>query len=110
MYYSWDKKTDKITKLRDVLEFGRMFEDNEARRVDYTVVGDAHVSTVFLGLDHGFEKGKKPVLFETMVFGGYYDEEQERYCTAEEARMGHAKWVKRVKALKESKPRKKRKE
>jgi hypothetical protein len=30
-----------------------------------------------------------PVLFETMVFGGEYDEYQERYHTYDEAEEGH---------------------
>lgn len=38
---------------------------------------DIHVSTVFLGLDYSFG-GETPVLWETMVFGGPLDQEQER--------------------------------
>jgi len=53
------------------------------------------VSTVFLGLDHSFYAGKKPVLFETMVFTseGSSNEDQERYCTWEEAVDGHERHV-----------------
>lgn len=43
-------------------------------------IGQAHVrgmwvSTVFLGLDHGFsmEPGAAPVLFETMIFKGWHE-------------------------------------
>ena len=46
------------------------------------------VSTVFLGMDHSFDGGT-PVLFETMIFGGEYDQFQERYCTWDEAEEGH---------------------
>ena len=46
------------------------------------------VSTVFLGMDHSFNGGT-PVLFETMIFGGEYDQYQERYCTWDEAEKGH---------------------
>ena len=53
---------------------------------------DIRVSTVFLGLDHGFG-AEEPVLFETMIFGGEYDEYCERYCTWDEAVEGHAKAV-----------------
>jgi hypothetical protein len=47
------------------------------------------VSTVFLGIDHGF--GDDPILFETMVFGGEYDGIQKRYSTWDEAVEGHYK-------------------
>jgi len=36
------------------------------------------------------------VLFETMVFGGKLDQEQERYCTYDEAEAGHKTMVERV--------------
>lgn len=50
------------------------------------------VSTVFLGLDHSFGEGP-PVLFETMVFGGKHNEEQWRYCTWDQAEVGHRQVV-----------------
>ena len=59
-----------------------------ARRVDVTTIGDARVSTVWLGLDHSFGYGP-PVIFETMIFGGEHDQWQNRYCTEEEALAGH---------------------
>lgn len=46
------------------------------------------VSTVFLSIDHGWGKGK-PVLWETMIFGGPFDEEQQRYTSRKEALEGH---------------------
>jgi hypothetical protein len=46
------------------------------------------VSTVFLGLDHGW--GTRPMWFETMIFGSSMDGYQMRYETIEEARLGHA--------------------
>lgn len=63
-----------------------------------TTTGDADVSTVFLGLDHGGGLGG-PVLYETMVFGGELDGEQERYRTRAEALAGHAAMVARVDAV-----------
>ncbi|MCK4858907.1 MAG: hypothetical protein KAT58_13115 [candidate division Zixibacteria bacterium] len=61
-------------------------------------MGKARVSTVFLGLDHNFSGEGHPVLFETMVFGeSPLADEQERYCTWDEAVAGHAAMVKRVK-------------
>jgi hypothetical protein len=59
------------------------------RRVALTVIGDdVSVSTVWLGLDHNFGQGPLAI-FETMVFGGPLDEEQERYATEHEAQVGH---------------------
>lgn len=48
-----------------------------------------HISTVWLGLDHGFGMSERPLIFETMVFGGPLDEYQARYATEEEALAGH---------------------
>jgi hypothetical protein len=53
-------------------------------------LGEVQVSTVFLGLDHNFGFGRKPLLFETMIFGGKHDQYQERYSTYKEAEKGHA--------------------
>lgn len=49
--------------------------------------GDVLVSTVFLGMDHGF--GGTPLLFETMVFGGEFDGWCMRWSTWDEAESGH---------------------
>lgn len=64
--------------------------------VAWTSVGDVVISTVFLGMDHSFGMGGPPILFETMVFGGLLDKEQERYSTREEAKAGHKAMVERV--------------
>jgi hypothetical protein len=52
---------------------------------------EVYVSTVFLSLDHnhGFHRDARPILFETMIFGGQYDGECRRYPTLEEATTGH---------------------
>lgn len=65
-----------------------------------TIVGTVTVSTVFLGMDHGWGEGP-PVLWETMIFGGKHDEFQERYTSRSDAIAGHLRAVKRV--LKERK-------
>ena len=54
------------------------------------------VSTVFLALDHSFGRAGPPLLFETMVFGGKLDGEQERCATWDEAEKMHAKYLARV--------------
>ena len=57
---------------------------------------------MFLGLDHSFGGGA-PLLFETMVFGGPLDGEQERYSTWNEAEAGHKLMVERVQAAQQAK-------
>lgn len=52
------------------------------------------VSTVWLGLDHGF--GGRPLWFETMVFakrGDGCELDCDRYETEDEAREGHRRMV-----------------
>lgn len=77
--------------------------DTTDRQVAYTLVhvGDhvedpIGVSTVFLGIDHGFGQPGLPVLFETMVFGGLLDGYSQRWTTWEEAQVMHNKIVKTV--------------
>ena len=79
----------------DLIAWGRCFE-GASRIVKQEDVGDAHVSTVFLGIDHRHRDGP-PLLFETMVFGGPLDGEQERCSTWEQAEAQHAATVERVK-------------
>jgi hypothetical protein len=74
--------------------WGLWFGDANNRMIQRDYVGDvAEVSTVFLGIDHGWTEGEEPVLFETMIFGGPLDKAQQRYHTIEEARLGHAKML-----------------
>ncbi len=90
-YILQDRKPVIVT---DPETFARFMADMEARRVELTKIDDSiEVSTVFLGIDHNHSGSGPPVLFETMVFGGPYDDTQDRYCTWEEAESGHAKWV-----------------
>lgn len=78
----------------DLFAWGNWIEKHD-RRVNQTRIGDVRVSTVFLGLDHNFGNGK-PLLFETMIFGGNRDSYQERYSTWKEAEKGHREAVKLV--------------
>lgn len=64
----------------------------EAAMVGRDHIGEVLVSTVFLGINHNFLGEGRPILFETMVFGGEHDQEQERYCTEQEALAGHERW------------------
>lgn len=60
------------------------------RHVGNTQVGEQWVSTVWLGLDHGFGGGPS-LIFETLVFP--LQERMERYATKAEAEEGHARIV-----------------
>jgi hypothetical protein len=73
--------------VSDLIEWGRWFETAE-RHVANDVIGDVRVSTVFLGLDHNFGGGR-PLLFETMIFGGAEDGYQNRCSTWDEAEAMH---------------------
>lgn len=90
---------------RDDLKWAMWFEyshrskgkDNRILAQDH--IGSVRVSTVFLGLDHAFPPNpKKPVLWETMIFGGEHDDWMRRYCTRAEAIIGHNEAVEMVKA------------
>jgi len=89
--------------VHDLMEWSRFFENAEARRVAQTSIHGLWVSTVFLGLDHGWSGGQ-PILFETMIFRDekhappeiYFEQIQNwahdyqmRYATWDEAVRGH---------------------
>lgn len=80
---------------QDVIEWAKAFQTaDRIIKQDHFVESDIRVSTVFLGLDHGFNG--KILLFETMIFGGEHDEWQDRYSTWDEAIEGHKKAVELV--------------
>jgi hypothetical protein len=82
--------------IADLLEWGRLHEDNAYKRVDATQIGKFWVSTVWLGLDHSFGGGP-PLIFETMVFeDGGSDIYCDRYSTEQEAQEGHDEVVQRL--------------
>lgn len=96
MYYILDE--NKNTVPCDLLTWSNMFEDFDNRRVEFTKVDGYEISTVFLGLDHGHGFTKRPLLFETMIFGdGKGDGYQTRCSTWDEAVKMHeiaVQWVK----------------
>lgn len=71
----------------DLMTWAKWFEISN-RRIGEDVLHGVRVSTVFLGLDHNWGEGP-PLIFETMIFGGWHDDYQERYSTYEEAEAGH---------------------
>jgi hypothetical protein len=69
-------------------------------RVALTKVYDGcEVSTVFLGLNHAWGDRDPPLLFESMVFGGPFSDDQERYATWAEAEAGHARLVEKCQPI-----------
>lgn len=66
-------------------------------RVAASLIGGAHVSTVFLGLDHNWIGNTgPPILFETMIFEGEHDGYQVRCSTYEDALKQHEEAVRLV--------------
>ena len=90
----YDRRGNPIT----VEQWANSLADNTVAKTTIGVSGSTvDVSTVWLGLDHSFGDGP-PLIFETMVFGGNLDQEQERYSTESEALVGHAAMCEQVRA------------
>lgn len=81
-----------VNKEPKPVSFTEWFEwfETADRHVGNTVVGKVHISTIFLSIDHSFGSGK-PLLFETMIFGGKHDQYQTRCTTWDEAVKMHEK-------------------
>lgn len=91
-------------KPADILEWAQWFEHTD-RHVGSTVIArGVHVSTVYLGIDHGYpflhdpDGPYKPVLWETMIFGGRMDGYQDRYTSLQAAKEGHERAVAEARA------------
>lgn len=65
-----------------------VWDNIDKRRVALDEIEGIQISTVFLGLDHSWGSGP-PVLWETMIFGGEHDNDQDRYTSHEDALIGH---------------------
>ena len=80
-----------VVPVADMMEWARWMETAD-RHVAHEEIGQFHISTVFLGIDHNYFGGE-PLLFETMVFGpnGHYlDQWQARCSTWDKAEDMHA--------------------
>jgi hypothetical protein len=79
-----------VQPATDLIEWAKWFGDFKNRLQVWTTIGiGLAVSTVFLGVDHGFGDGL-PLLWETMVRRGNEWCEQWRYSTRAQALKGHA--------------------
>lgn len=77
----------------DHLTWANWFQTAD-RIIAYDKGDGIRVSTVFLGLNHEWNPEKPPLIFETMIFGGEFDQNQWRYSTYDEAVAGHAEALK----------------
>ena len=96
MYYRLNgRKTELVGGMQEMIDANLPITN----RLFSTEIGQSRISTVFLSMDHGLAGligDGSPVLFETMVFGGEYDDYQERYHTYDEAEEGHKRKVEMV--------------
>ncbi len=98
-YYLLDEKGEPVAES-DIHKWAQWFEKaNSVRVLEQTHVKESMVSTVFLGLDHNYSGSGHPILWETMVFGGPMEGDQDR-CggSREQAEAMHKKMVDRVQA------------
>jgi hypothetical protein len=79
----------------DLLAWAQWMGTGDNSVIKREQVGRVRVSTVFLGLDHGWGTGQ-PLMWETMVYGGKLDGTCERYTSRADAIEGHARVVARV--------------
>jgi hypothetical protein len=94
LYYDWDGQPITMEQWSALRKAGGI-------HVGLTRLGQlGDVSTVWLGLDHGYPapwgNDERPVIFETMVFGGPLAGEMVRYTSREEAKFGHDFMVMRL--------------
>lgn len=87
-------KDKKVIPTEDMEEWGRNMQHWNTRRVKVSEVGPYSLSTVFLGMDHGF--GGPPLWFETCLFSSDMSEVVERYATYQEAEEGHERALERL--------------
>jgi hypothetical protein len=114
-YYILDADHNPVA-VRTVEEWAIRFEAGQLGKIvavntfGHAAIGTVKVSTVFLGLDHGFgtldpEADQRPVLFETMIFapendvldGHGLNGWMERCCTWDEALAMHQRGIEVVK-------------
>lgn len=87
-YYIMNEVTKEPKEIADLLEWAESAKG--VSRVASDLIGDVHVSTVFIGIDDLITE--RPY-FETMIFGGPLDMYQERCSTWDEAVVQHAEAV-----------------
>jgi hypothetical protein len=98
MYYVLGGDGEPRSVGDDAERWARWLERHpDQRRVEVTTVDRAEVSTVFLGINHQFGEGP-PLIFETMIFGGRWDQCQWRWTTRAQSLAGHDQVVAALRA------------
>lgn len=85
--YILDENGEPVPEF-NIFKWSNWFHFAKNRQVCRHNLGRVDISTVFLGMDHGWGRGL-PVLWETMVFGGQYDGYTARYTSKYGAKHGH---------------------
>ena len=93
-YYILDGR--RPVAVDSVIEWAK-WREGTSTRVGEDFIGEARVSTVFLGINHAYGD-EQPVLFETMIFGGDHDGYCRRYHTWEGAEGGHRRLVEKLRS------------
>lgn len=94
-YYDYQGREITMREWAVLIEEKRAHPDGYWR-VGHRERGDVIVSTVWIGIDLGFHIGGPPIIYETMVFGGEYDQDTVRYATRYEAQVGHLAMCRKV--------------
>lgn len=89
---------DRDCRQIDTPEWATLLEIPGYKRVAYDLLGPQEISTVWLGINHAWTADSDPIIFETMIFGGEYDNWQWRYPTEEDALFHHHEIVKNLMA------------
>jgi hypothetical protein len=79
--------------LTDVFEWSFLHSNLAYVHVGCTMIGDVEVSTVWIGIPQAGSTPERPLIFETMIFGGELDGHTWRYATEQEAELGHERTV-----------------
>lgn len=90
-------KDKKVIPVESFMVWEEWFETADRIVKQETLSDGKWISTVFLGINHGFYIGE-PLWFETMVFpkkNDFLDLDIERYTTWEEAEEGHKRMIKK---------------
>lgn len=83
------------TRLR-FFNYAARKNDREYSIIGFDKIGDAEVSTVWLGWDESSGRSEQPVIYETMIFTSDDSTVAQRYTTLEAARAGHAEHCQRL--------------
>lgn len=83
--------------IDSALEWAMRF-DLTNRTVKHSTVGIVEISTVFLGINFQFSAGP-PLLFETTILGGQFDQSTSLCSTWKQAERMHSDCVYKVAAM-----------